>query len=107
MKYLVCNVIDNKTERVKFRCALNVAVAMLDTYCPVKTLEEQANHLMKRTREKMRSRRVTSHDTTLDLKLHTYKYITKSNIKCYYVEPLGFIHRNGVNTPVLKDYDGQ
>ena len=55
----------------------------------------------------MRSRRVTSHDTTLDLKLHTYKYITKSNIKCYYVEPLGFIHRNGVNTPVLKDYDGQ
>lgn len=66
MKYLVCNVIDNKTERVKFRCMLNVAVAMLDTYCPIKTLEEQANYLKRRTREKMRSRRVASHDTTLE-----------------------------------------
>lgn len=105
MKYLVCDVIDNKTERIKFRCMLNVAVSMLEEYCPTKTIDDQANHLVRRTKEKMRSRKVASHSTTLKLKLRDYKYITKSNAKCYIIVPLSFTRHSSINTPKLKDYD--
>lgn len=105
MEYLVCDVIDNKTEGIRFRCMLNVAVPMLEEYCPTKTIDEQADYLIRKTKEKMRSRKVASHNTTLKLKLHSYKYITKSNIKCYLIVPLNFTRHSSINTPKLKDYD--
>lgn len=106
MKYIICDVVDNNDEdNIKFRTMLTIAANMLESYCPSLTANEQAEYLRKKTREKMREKKIRRTDAHLKLRVEDYKVVTKSEVGCYMIEPLGFSLHINVNTPRLKDYD--
>lgn len=106
MKYIMCDVIDNDNEdNIKFRTMLTIAASMLESYCPSLTVNVQAEYLRKKTREKMKEKKIKRTTVHLRLRVEDYKIVTKSDVKCYMIKPLGFDLHINVNTPRLKDYD--
>ncbi len=106
MKYIMCDVIDNDNEdNIKFRTMLTIAASMLESYCPSLTVNAQAEYLRKKTREKMKENKIKRTTVHLRLRVEDYKIVTKSDVKCYMIKPLGFDLHISVNTPRLKDYD--
>lgn len=106
MKYIMCDVIDNDNEdNIKFRTMLTIAASMLESYCPSLAVNAQAEYLRKKTREKMKEKKIKRTTVHLRLRVEDYKIVTKSDVKCYMIKPLGFDLHINVNTPRLKDYD--
>lgn len=113
MKYLACDVINPKNEKVINRYLYGVAISQLGEWDKFMSLEDHKKYIKKEVykrigRSKRLKKKVEPCNATIRLLVITYKDLIKSGIDFEVFHPPGFQIRNSIDPfPKGKDNTGR